>query len=90
MGHKVQQVAGGNFSLIAAKLKGKQYNSVPVSSEEYLYYLTLAQRKGLFIFTVDYALNPANIAWVYRTSRGLGFVPFVSNRQLDQYVDPVP
>lgn len=44
----------------------------------------------MVIFTVDYALDPDNVAWVYETSRGLGFIPFVSNRQLDQYIDPVP
>lgn len=73
----------------------RQYDEFPestlhVSSEEYLYYLTMAQQKGLLIFTVDYALDPENIAWVYEISRGFGFVPFVSNRQLDQYVEPTP
>jgi cysteinyl-tRNA synthetase len=61
-----------------------------VSTEEYLYYLTLAQDKGMLIFTVDYALEPENVAWVYETSRELGFVPFVGNRALDRYLDPVP
>jgi cysteinyl-tRNA synthetase len=61
-----------------------------VSSEEYLHYLTLAQDKGMLIFTVDYALEPANVAWVYETSRELGFVPFVGNRTLDRYLEPVP
>jgi cysteinyl-tRNA synthetase len=61
-----------------------------VSTEEYLHYLGIAQRKGIPIFTVDYALDPENIAWIYETSRTLGFVPFVSNRALDRYVEPVP
>ncbi|HID61945.1 MAG TPA: hypothetical protein EYP49_04275 [Anaerolineae bacterium] len=61
-----------------------------ISSEEYLRYLTLAQRRGEIIFTVDYALDPENVAWVYETSRALGFVPFVSNRGLDRYIEPVP
>ena len=61
-----------------------------VSSEEYLGYLTLARDKGEIIFTVDYALEPENVRWVYETSRALGFVPFVSNRGLDRYIDPVP
>jgi len=61
-----------------------------VSSEEYLHYLTLARHKGEIIFTVDYALDPENVAWVYQASRALGFVPFVSNRGLDRYVEPVP
>jgi uncharacterized protein (TIGR01370 family) len=64
-------------------------STLHVSSEEYLRYLTLAQRKGMPIFTVDYALDPETVAWVYETSRALGFVPFVSNRALDRYVEPV-
>jgi endo-alpha-1,4-polygalactosaminidase (GH114 family) len=73
----------------------QQYDDYPdstlhVSSEEYLYYLTLARDKGEIIFTVDYALQPENVAWVYETSRALGFVPFASNRALDRCVEPVP
>jgi len=73
----------------------KQYDKYPdstlhLSSEEYLHYLTLARDKGEIIFTVDYALEPDNVAWVYETSRALGFVPFVSNRGLDRYVESVP
>ncbi|MFQ5398453.1 MAG: endo alpha-1,4 polygalactosaminidase [Anaerolineae bacterium] len=72
-----------------------QYDEFPestlhVSSEEYLRDLKLAQSKGLVIFTVDYALEPENVAWVVETSRGLGFVPFVGNRALDQFVAPEP
>ncbi len=72
-----------------------QYDEYPestlhVSSEEYLYYLRLAQEKGIPIFTVDYALEEENIAWVYETSRTLGFVPFVGNRALDQFIEPWP
>jgi cysteinyl-tRNA synthetase len=73
----------------------RQYDEYPdstlhVSSEEYLHYLTLARDKGEIIFTVDYALEPDNVAWIYETSRALGFVPFTSNRALDRYVEPVP
>ncbi|MFQ5613250.1 MAG: cellulase family glycosylhydrolase [Anaerolineae bacterium] len=73
----------------------EQYDQYPdstlhVSSEEYLRYLTLARDKGEIIFTVDYALEPENIAWVYETSRALGFVPFVGNRALDRFLPPVP
>jgi hypothetical protein len=39
---------------------------------------------------MDYALKLDNVAWVYETSRSLGFVPFASNRALDRYVEPVP
>jgi cysteinyl-tRNA synthetase len=65
-------------------------STLHVSSEEYINSLLDAQAAGLTIFTVDYALEPVNIAWVYETSRDLGFIPFVSNRGLDQYVDPYP
>lgn len=73
----------------------RQYDQYPdstlhMSSEEYLRYLRLAQRKGLVIFTVDYALDEDNIAWVCETSRGLGFTPFVGNRALDRFATPVP
>jgi uncharacterized protein (TIGR01370 family) len=64
-------------------------STLHVSSEAYLQDLALAQSKGLVIFTVDYALEPGNVAWIYETSRGLGFVPFVGNRALDRYVAPV-
>ncbi|MBI3362949.1 MAG: endo alpha-1,4 polygalactosaminidase [Chloroflexi bacterium] len=72
-----------------------QYEQYPdstlhVSSESYLRNLTLARDKGKPIFTVDYALQPENVAWVYETSRSLGFVPFVSERQLSLYLPPVP
>ncbi|KAA3643029.1 MAG: hypothetical protein DWQ07_21160 [Chloroflexi bacterium] len=71
----------------------RQYDEYPestlhVSSEWYLDYLLLAQSKGVPIFTVDYALEADNIAWVYQTSRSLGFVPFVGNRALDGFVAP--
>jgi cysteinyl-tRNA synthetase len=71
----------------------RQYDEFPdstlhVSSEEYLHYLVLAQAKGVPIFTVDYALNDENVAWIYDTSRSLGFVPFVGSRALDGFVEP--
>jgi cysteinyl-tRNA synthetase len=65
-------------------------STLHVSSEWYLRDLRLAQSKGLVIFTVDYALDADNIAWVYETSRGLGFTPFVGIRALDRFVTPVP
>ncbi len=72
----------------------RQYDKYPdstlhVSSEWYLQHLERAQRKGLVVFTVDYALDPENVNWVYETSRSLGFVPFVGSRALDRYVEPV-
>lgn len=70
----------------------QQYDEFPdstlhVSSEEYLRYLTLARDKGEIIFTVDYALEPEHVVWVHKTSHSLGFIPFVGNRALNQYVD---
>jgi cysteinyl-tRNA synthetase len=69
----------------------RQYEEYPestlhVSSEAYLDDLAAAKNKGLLIFTVDYALDSDNAAWVYQTSRGLGFVPFVGNRALDSFI----
>jgi len=57
----------------------RQYEEYPegtlhVSSQEYLRTLTLAHEMGEIILTVDYSLDPANIAWIYTTSRALGFV----------------
>lgn len=68
----------------------KEYpdSTLHVSSEEYISMLRDAQSRGLVIFTVDYAQNQANIDWVYRTSRGLGFVPFVGERELGSYMEP--
>ena len=71
-------------------IDGEPDSPLHVSSEEYLAYLTLAQSKGEIILTVDYALEQGNVDWVYETSRGMGFVPFVGNRALDRYVEPVP
>jgi cysteinyl-tRNA synthetase len=73
----------------------RQYDGYPestlhTSSESYLRDLALVQRKGLVVFTVDYAIDEENVTWIYATSRALGFVPLVSSRALDRYVEPVP
>ncbi len=73
----------------------RQYDEFPestlhVSSEEYLAALTYAQQRGELIFTVDYALDPVNVAWIHETSRARGFVSFVGSRALDVYVEPFP
>jgi cysteinyl-tRNA synthetase, unknown class len=65
-------------------------STLHVSSEEYLYYLELARDQGLTVFTVDYALDPDNVTWVYETSRSYGFIPFTSSRPLNEYFEPVP
>jgi cysteinyl-tRNA synthetase len=63
-------------------------STLHVSSESYLSELQSAKEKGLVVLTVDYATDPGNVAWTYRTSRGLGFVPFVGTRALDSFVEP--
>lgn len=69
------------------------YNAYPdgtlhTSSAEYLENLIAAQEQGEFIFTVDYALDPANIAQVHETAREYGFIPFVGVRDLDRFIPP--
>jgi endo-alpha-1,4-polygalactosaminidase (GH114 family) len=49
--------------------------------------LKIAAGRGLSVFTVDYALAPANVDTVRRESRALGFLPFVGGRRLDAFVD---
>jgi endo-alpha-1,4-polygalactosaminidase (GH114 family) len=63
-------------------------STLHMSSQEYLNYLKLAKSKGKTIFTVDYAVQPENVAWVLRTSRNLGFVPFVGSRRLNEFIEP--
>jgi cysteinyl-tRNA synthetase, unknown class len=65
-------------------------STLHVSSAWYIDNLLLAQSKGLTIFTIDYAVEEDNIEWVYETSRSYGFIPFVSNRWLNEFKAPVP
>ena len=65
-------------------------STLHVSSDEYLYYLEMARDRGLTVFTIDYALEPENVDWVYETSRSYGFIPFTSSRPLNEYFNPVP
>jgi endo-alpha-1,4-polygalactosaminidase (GH114 family) len=48
--------------------------------------LLRAQSKGKTVFTVDYALKPANVADAVRTSRRFDFIPFVGARSLKNTV----
>ncbi len=72
----------------ACRAQYEQYpdSTLHVSSEWYLDDLRHAGE--LPVFTVDYALDPANIAWVLAESRARGFVPFVGTRWLDVYQPP--
>ena len=60
-------------------------STLHMSSEAYISMLKKAQKTGLVIFTVDYALKPKNIRKVFERSRKLGFVPFVSERGLTSF-----
>jgi cysteinyl-tRNA synthetase len=60
-------------------------STLHVSSESYIGLLQRAKKRGLHIFTVDYALKRRNIEKVYRKSRSLGFIPFVSGRALASF-----
>jgi cysteinyl-tRNA synthetase len=52
--------------------------------------LRRAQSAGKVVFTVDYALVPANAATVAKRSRALGFRPFVGAKDLKNYERPAP
>ncbi len=73
-----------------ALLESDPNSQLHTSSESYLAYLMMAHAQGEIILTVDYALQAENVAWVYATSRGLGFIPFVGVRNLDRFVPPFP
>ena len=60
-------------------------STLHMSSEAYLEDLKTVRGSGLPVFTVDYALDPAHVAWVHGTARALGFVPFVGSRALDRF-----
>ena len=73
----------------------RQHDAYPnstlhVSSAAYLRQLAIAERAGLPIFTVDYALDPANMAAALSEARARGFVPFVAGRGLDTWIAPPP
>lgn len=58
-------------------------STLHVSSAEYIDNLRVALRRGLVVFTVDYAVKRQNIARAMSLSRQYGFVPFVGERALD-------
>jgi endo-alpha-1,4-polygalactosaminidase (GH114 family) len=70
------------------QLENYPSSTLHMSTEQYLRQLAVAQARGKMVFTVDYAVQPDNIARVVRTSRASGFVPFVGSRALDRYVPP--
>lgn len=63
----------------------------PAFQAETLGYLAASfQPAGVPIFTIDYTLNPANIAQVYADSAALGFVPLCAQTSLSQLTDSPP
>ena len=84
--------ADGRRAMPALRRIGQDVGGVWIITESGLagYPIVVANEPCyMVVFTVDYALDPDNIAWVYEMARGLGFVPFVSNRALGRYVPPV-
>ncbi len=65
-------------------------STLHVSSEMYVNDLTLARNKCEVVFTIDYAVIQSNVDQIYSLSRNLGFIPFVSERNLDIYLAPKP
>ncbi len=57
---------------------------------EYITNLSHFQNAGKPIFTVDYALIPANVDSCYRAAKELGFIEYVSLRQLDKLTETPP
>jgi cysteinyl-tRNA synthetase len=71
----------------------KQFDQYPtstlhVSTEHYLEQLAVARTRAAIVLTVDYAVEPENVARVYQASRALGFIPYAGPRALDRYLPP--
>ena len=63
-------------------------STLHTASEEYLVHLDLAAEKGLKVFTVDYAEKTINKINIYNESKAHGFIPFISIKNLDVFVEP--
>ena len=61
-------------------------STLHVSTESYLYYLDMASDNNIPVFTVDYAVQQNNINAVYMDSRDLGYIPFVGERALANFI----
>ena len=71
----------------------RMYNAYPdstlhVSSEGYIQDLSLAQSRGIKIFTVDYTIQRQNIITALTNARQRGFTPFTDTRALDIFHPP--
>jgi hypothetical protein len=91
----VEQIAASAHDMVVLDFIPSQRENRDYPMKEVVARLHEARHRKLVVAYVDigeaedYALEPANVAWVYETSRALGFVPFVGSRALDRYVDPV-
>ncbi|HME87362.1 MAG TPA: endo alpha-1,4 polygalactosaminidase, partial [Candidatus Nanoarchaeia archaeon] len=63
-------------------------SNLHIASEEYLVNLNLAKEKGLKVFTVDYAEKTINILNATNESRSRGFIPLVTVKNLDVFIEP--
>ena len=59
-------------------------STLHLSSEWYISDLILAREKDAIAFTVDYVLEPDNVAF-FEAFKELGFVAFASNRALNLF-----
>lgn len=64
-------------------------STLHTSSAEYLAALVPVRARGIPVFTIDYALEPRNVATARDNARHHGFVPFMTARDLDRYI-PLP
>jgi cysteinyl-tRNA synthetase len=74
----------------ACRAQFDQYSTstLHVSTEHYLQGLAVARARGAVVLTVDYAVQPENVARIYQASRALGYIPYVAPRALDRYLPP--
>jgi cysteinyl-tRNA synthetase len=63
-------------------------STLHVSTEHYLQQLAVARARGTIVLTVDYTVEPDNVARVYQASRALGYIPYVGPRALDRFLPP--
>lgn len=62
----------------------------PQLTAEYIAGLVPFQQAGLPVFTVDYAEKPENVDSCYRAASRLGYIEYVSLRQLDRLTSTPP
>ncbi len=89
----IDAIAQGNVWFDGEADPQGQLGDIPENAEltqEYLTNLNFFKLAGKTIFTVDYAQIPANVDSCYRAAKRLGFIEYVSLRQLDKLTDTPP